>query len=210
MKTLITLILLSLSVTYVGQTQKEIEMIILVNQVRTNPKSFIPVVESYIKTQDSLIQINNKPLSEKVKLPSTIVITKSTNNYLKVNNYYEERITECKRLITFLKTQKPVKPLTSCSYLYIIASSQVKYIESIKHLTHDGPNGETATKRFTKGYILCGENCAIGETPTKVLLELLIDSGVKDKGHRKNIFLKEFTLISVGNAGNYWVQDFGY
>ena len=49
MKKLITIILIICSVSAsFAQTAEEIEMVTLINQVRTNPESFIPAVEAYI------------------------------------------------------------------------------------------------------------------------------------------------------------------
>lgn len=203
MKNLLILIATIFSFTATAQTAKEIEMVTLVNQVRTNPKSFIPVVEDYIKS------IETKSKSESfsgVKIKGAIV-TKKTNNGL---NYVNPMIAEAKALISFLKTQKPVKALTLSPALYKYAKAQSEYMDSIKTLTHAGPNGETATKRFTKGFTLCGENCAKAETANEALLILLIDMGNNPKGHRTNIFLKDFTQIAVGNTNDYWAQDFGY
>jgi len=201
MKNLIIIIATILSFTASAQTAEEIEMVVLVNQVRTNPKSFIPVVESYIKA----LETTPNPFKDfKIK---GVIVTKKTNHGKDVVN---PMIAEAKALIVFLKTQKSVKELTLSYNLYIIAASQAEYLDSIKTLTHNGPNGESSTKRFTKGFTLCGENCAIGTTATEALLLLLIDSGNTPKGHRTNIFRKSFTQIAVGNKHQYWVQDFGY
>jgi uncharacterized protein YkwD len=203
MKNLVILIATILSFTATAQTAKEMEMVTLVNQVRTNPKSFIPVVEAYIKTLETN---TNDDTFAKIKIKGATV-TKKTNN---AKSYVNPMIAEAKGLIAFLKTQKSVKALTLSPALYTYAKAQSVYMDSIKTLTHAGPNGESVTKRFTKNFTLCGENCAKAETATEALLLLLIDMGNNPKGHRTNIFLKEFTQIAVGNTNNYWAQDFGY
>ena len=201
MKNLFIAITIILSLTSSAQTAQETEMFNLVNQVRTNPKSFIPVVEEYIKT----LEVSPESFGG-IKLKG-VTVTKKTNNAKTITN---PLIAEAKDLIIFLKTQKSVKALNVSPSLYVIAKAQADYMDTIKNLTHNGPNGESASKRFTKNFILCGENCATGTSATNVMLSLLIDYGIKDKGHRKNIFLKEFTKIAVGNTNQYWVQDFGY
>ena len=202
MKNLLILIVSILSFTATAQTAKEIEMVTLVNQVRTNPKSFISVVEAYIKTLEAT---NTDPFGG-IKIKGATVTKKTNNGKGQVN----PMIAEAKGLIAFLKTQKPVKALTTSPALYTYAKAQSVYMDSIKTLTHAGPNGETASKRFTKGYTLCGENCAKAETASEALVILLIDMGNTPKGHRTNIFLKEFTQIAIGNTNQYWAQDFGY
>jgi uncharacterized protein YkwD len=201
MKNLLVAITIILSLTSSAQTAQETEMFNLVNQVRTNPKSFILVVEAYIKTLETTPESFGS-----IKL-KRVTVTKKTNNAKTISN---PLIKEAKELIVFLTSQKPLKALTISPSLYVIAKAQSEYIDSIKKLTHDGPNGESVSKRFKNNIILCGENCAASTSATNAMLLLLIDNGVKDKGHRKNIFLKEFTKIAVSNTNQYWVQDFAY
>lgn len=202
MKNLLILIVSILSFSATPQTVKEIEMVTLVNQVRTNPKSFIPVIEAYIKTLEAT---NTDPFAG-IKIKGATVTKKTNNGKSQVN----PMIAEAKGLITFLKTQKPVKALTTSPALYTYAKAQAIYMDSIKTLTHIGPNGDSAKKRFTKGFVLCGENCVKAESASDALVILLVDMGNNPKGHRINIFLKEFTQIAVGNTNQYWAQDFGY
>ncbi len=199
MKFLLLLVITILSFTIVGQTSEEIEMITIVNQLRTDPKSFIPVVEDYIKK----LKITQEPIFD-IK---GVTITKRTNNIKSVNH---ELITEAKKLILFLNHVTPVKELMISENLYLIAKTQVTYIDSIKTITHAGKNCNSVTKRFTDNFILCGENCVIAPSLTEALLILLIDSGNNSKGHRTNIFLSSFTKISIAHKNQYWVQDFGY
>ena len=179
-------------------------MVKLVNQVRTNPKSFIPLVEKYLKDKEEFI---NKPFI--VDLPDGFTVTKRSKTITN-DEYIITLRNEVKDLIDYLNTVKPVKALATSEKLYRTSKMQVEYLKSIKKLTHDGPNGESASKRFSHGVILCGENCATGQTAIYALLALLIDSGNNPKGHRINIFLEKFTKIGVGNENEYWVQDFGY
>jgi uncharacterized protein YkwD len=59
-----------------------------------------------------------------------------------------------------------------------------------------------------------GENCSYGEdTPIGVVIQLLVDEGVRDLGHRKNILSHDFKRIGVGVAkhsrwGVNYVQEF--
>jgi uncharacterized protein YkwD len=59
-----------------------------------------------------------------------------------------------------------------------------------------------------------GENCSYGEdTPIGVVIQLLVDEGVRDLGHRKNILSYEFKRIGIGYAkhtryGINCVQEF--
>ena len=182
MKHLLITFLVILNLIISAQTTEEINMINQINTVRTNPKSFIPVVESYIKDLESKGSIDTTKFNMKY------VKIKSRHNQPIESKRNDTLIAEAKRLITFLKIQKPVKALSMSSKLYTIATAQVIYMDSIKTLTHNGPDGN---KRYTKGFILSGENCSIGKNYTEALLVLLIDFGNERKGHRTNIFLKD-------------------
>jgi len=47
-------------------------------------------------------------------------------------------------------------------------------------------------------YMQVGENCSYGfETAIDIVLSLLIDEGVKDKGHRQNILSNDFNSIGI-------------
>lgn len=201
MKNLVIIIATILSLTATAQTAKEIEMVTLVNQVRTNPKSFVPAVEAYIKTLEEKQNCGGM----KIKITGAVVTKKSTT----VTGNFNGLIAEAKKLIVFLNTQKPIKALELSLTLSPIARTQAEYIDSIKTLTHNGLN-ESTTKRFTKGFTLSGENCAVGTTATNAMIELLVDYGVANKGHRTNIFNKAFTKIAIGNSNEYWVQDFAF
>ena len=74
------------------------------------------------------------------------------------------------------------------------------------HALKSGQKGRVGHQDFNKRfepllgnpYMQVGENCSYGfETAIDVVLSLLIDEGVKDKGHRQNILSEEFNSIGV-------------
>ena len=84
-----------------------------------------------------------------------------------------------------------------------------------------GKRGITGHDRFDQRFALlrilrktCGENCSYGiENPVEVVIQLLVDEGIKNLGHRRNILSPDFKLIGVGFAkhSNYdinCVQEF--
>jgi uncharacterized protein YkwD len=194
MRILILLILTFLSLNATSQTSDEIEMIVLVNKVRTNPQSLIPAVEDYIKSITELI--NHK---------GNFTLKSNPNK-----NINAEVISEAKKLIAFLRTAKSVNTLELSLVLYPITKSHAQYLDSINQLKHTGPNGEPFANRFKNTGLMCGENCVISSSAINGLILLLIDLGNKDKGHRDNIFNPKYTQIAVGKFGNTWVQDFAY
>ena len=74
------------------------------------------------------------------------------------------------------------------------------------HATKSGKSGHTGHKDFNKRfrpllgnpYQRVGENCSYGyEEAIDIVLSLLIDEGIKDLGHRKNILNTEFNSVGV-------------
>ena len=89
------------------------------------------------------------------------------------------------------------------------------------YATRAGKRGITGHDRFDQRFALlrilrktCGENCSYGEdTPIGVVIQLLVDEGVRDLGHRRNILSYEFKRIGIGYAkhtryGINCVQEF--
>jgi uncharacterized protein YkwD len=189
MKNLLILIATILSFTATAQTATEIEMVTLVNQVRTNPKSFIPAVEAYIESAKKLNSLGGRMTNK--------TTGKSVDNVM-----------EAKFLISFLNTVKPVKPLELSIALYTITKSHANYLDSTKKVSHTGPNGQTLAERTKASGLSVGENVGTGSTATNAMVQLLIDLSSPTKGHRTNIFNPKYTQLSVGNTGNIWVQDF--
>ena len=191
MKKLVIIIATILSFTATAQTAKEIEMVKLVNQVRTNPKSFVPVVEAYITEVSSptSITINGVVFKGKRTVDPALV-------------------SELKQLIVFLNTVKPVGELATSSILYPITKKFVSFLDSTKQVGHVGPNGQTLTQRTKATGLTCGENSTVGSDANHAMVLLLLDFKGTTKGHRDNIFKAAYTKISVANSGAYWVQDF--
>lgn len=185
MRKLLILAITALSVVSSAQTFEEKEMLSLVNQVRTNPKSFIPLVEDYIKSIE-------KGISYGIKYNRGINVIYEANN-----------------LIDFLNHANPIDSLIESDDLYPFTKNQALYSDSIKQCTHIDSHGELLSDKINSNKVLCGENCTYNASNAKyVLIEWLLDIGNKDKGHRANIFNTKFTKTAVGKVGDYWVEDF--
>ena len=75
-----------------------------------------------------------------------------------------------------------------------------------EHALKSGQKGQVGHQDFNKRfepllgnpYMQVGENCSYGfETAIDIVLSLLIDEGVKDKGHRQNILSEDFNSVGV-------------
>lgn len=141
-----------------------------------------------------------KEFLEKIALP-----------YIEANDL--KNVNEAKSLIRTLGKQKPLNPLEFSVDLYKMAS------EYAQEMGNKGFTGHrNVTTRFKKNevkYAYTGENCSYGyNSPLDIIMQLLIDKGVPDLGHRKNILSKDFKKIGISiqpHKKNEWtcVMDFG-
>lgn len=207
-----------------------------INELRKNPKSFIPVVEKEIKQIDYLNSLNNKEGSSFTMEIKTFETT-STDNLTEVGEYSGEssinlQKKECEDLIKLLDTLSPMDTLVFDPVLYkkltsIHASYLFKNKEKLKYKNqHFGPNGQSYLDRV---YSVFGSGVKISENITysgtysnnhdilkkdyervvdNVLLGLLLDSGLKIKGHRENLLNPKNTKVAVAVKGNVHVQNF--
>jgi hypothetical protein len=195
----LVLILLTLTLTNIfGQTTNEIEMFKLINQVRTAPKTFIPVVEAQIKKLEDLKN------GKQIKFNSKITVINTKHTY---SPKLDTLILEAKDLIKFLNSIKPVNALTISNVMYSTTKTFSNFLDSKKEIGHTGINDQTFAKRIQTVGLTGGENCTVGLDANEAMYLLLVDYG-KEKGHRNNLFNVNYKQVSVANTGNVWVQDF--
>ena len=104
------------------------------------------------------------------------------------------------------------------------------YLAAKWFVDYQGPRGEVGHESRTAGYVLpqdrisqfgtwsggCAENISYGcKTAREIVVQLLIDEGVADRGHRKNILNPNATKVGIafGNHAKYGylsVMDFAY
>ncbi|GAA4300325.1 hypothetical protein GCM10023143_01180 [Compostibacter hankyongensis] len=111
-----------------------------------------------------------------------------------------------------------LSPFTTEKALTGTAGYQARYLKKFrgKRLDHDAP-GLSFEQRLRNAGIGCGgENLYTGQNRTalQVVMDLLIDQGVRSVGHRKNLLNPQYTRIGIavgrfsGN-GAVVVMDFG-
>ena len=134
----------------------------------------------------------------------------SQDNNAQDNGAYAEAI-------EFLLQQAPLPALESEDDLASAALEHVAAQGPSGEVGHDGPAGEPFHARLRRhGLVaqIAGENIAYGpNAAADVVRELIIDSGVADRGHRRNIFYSAFDAVGVScgphrDYGVMCVMDF--
>jgi uncharacterized protein YkwD len=112
--------------------------------------------------------------------------------------------------VAFLERQAPLPPLAPEDDLAAAAQEHVAQQGPAGAVGHEGPDGERFDARLARHGVAGrteGEAIAYGpDRPADVVRELIIDSGVPGRGHRRNLFHPAFAAAGV-TCGPH--RDFG-
>lgn len=130
----------------------------------------------------------------------------------------QEGVRAVDEAIAFLERQAPLPPLTPSQILRLAAADHVADQGPRGALGHESRDGSSFLDRIVRrgGARSGGENIAYGgDTGEAVVIQLIVDDGVADRGHRTNIFRPGYVSAGAAcgphRAYRYMcVIDFGY
>lgn len=152
------------------------------NRVRQEPQSYIPILEAYLASMNAQGDIPNG----------------CGRNCTLVTNEGKPAVEEA---IQFLRSQPAVGALTLSTGAAQAAKAHAEDQSdgTIGHTGSDGSRPHERLVRFGVQNSGSGENIAYGPaTAQQVMMSLIVDDGVSDRGHRTNIFSPDWTMAGAG------------
>lgn len=168
------------NVDYLSEIEKDV--ILEMNKARTNPKKY---AELYIV-----------PFAKKFRSDGTYM----KNGVIMLTREGVAAVNEC---IEEMSERKPVGILRPEKGLALAAQSHATSQAQAGGYGHEGTDGSSPFTRIEKygAFHTAGENISYGcKNAREIVIQLLVDDGVKDRGHRKNVFNPVFTQTGVGYA----------
>lgn len=119
--------------------------------------------------------------------------------------------------VNFLNRARPLPPLAFSSGLSMGAMSHVVNQGGVGEVGHEGADRSSPwdrMARYGKWVGTAGENISYGVySPRQIVISLIVDAGISNRGHRKNIFKSDFRVAGVAcgshaRYGTMCVMDF--
>eukprot|EP00741_Cyanophora_paradoxa_P005764 tig00000113_g5586.t1 len=153
------------------------------NRLRAEPRDFIPAVRELRKWMER---------DGTLRLPDRIPLATKEGDLALID------------AIDALSRAKPVGPVRLSVGMTKAARDHCADLGPKGQLSHDGSDKSTPflrLQRYGKWRVAAAENLAFGENKAEaVLLQMIIDDGAKERGHRKNLLNGEFNAIGVAIA----------
>ncbi|BAU40623.1 Cysteine-rich secretory protein family protein [Leptolyngbya sp. O-77] len=152
------------------------------NKVRQDPASYIPLLEARLASMDAAGNILNG------YGPNSILTT-------------HEGQAAVREAIAFLQNQASLPPISLSSSAAQAAKAHAldQAGGAFGHIGSDGSTWQQRLERQGTRFTQSGENIAYGSpTAQEVVLDLIVDDGVSNRGHRTNIFSPRWTHAGAG------------
>ena len=167
-------------VDYMDEIEKDI--VLEMNMARSNPKKY---AELYIE-----------PRVKKFK-------GKVYDGYYNTNEGADV-VNECIKFMKGHSTLSVLLPSKGLTQAAKDLSDTQSLTDQTGHNAPDGSDPFARMKRYGSYSKAAGENVSYGsKTAREIVVTLLIDDGVKSRGHRKNIMSKDFKNTGIGFAGQH-------
>lgn len=164
-------------VKYLSSLEKQI--VAETNRARTNPRAYIAVLKNY----------KQRFQGKQVKMSRGVFLQT------------KEGVPAVDEAIRFLRAARSLSPLGVSRGLSMAAREHVNDQSDTGAVGHDGSDGSdpfTRMNRYGLWQIAAGENIMYGsQTARDVVMQLIIDDGVEDRGHRINIFNPAYRVAGV-------------
>ncbi len=170
-------------------TNEELQMVDEINLVRADPAGYIPVVQAYIDD-------------------------------LRTNGEFGNSIATAYDLIDELKSMAPLPVLQPSECIYRATKRHGDQQKATGDVNHQGIDGTWPWDRVLRECPQLqdgNENIVGGPTDIrKSVLLLLVDDGIDNRGHRRNLLDPKWQYVAcykigqVGSIPNNWLQCFGY
>ncbi|EAR94566.1 SCP-like extracellular protein (macronuclear) [Tetrahymena thermophila SB210] len=154
------------------------------NRVRQNPTSYIPYLEEHLKLFQGMV----------LKKPGEIPLRTHEG---------PGAVQDC---INFLRVQKPLHALEWDDNMTRACRDHANDIGPKNLCGHTGSDGSSMSSRLERygdwnGKI--GENCDFGNSSARdVIISLIVDDGVSNRGHRNNLFSPDFRKVGIACANH--------
>jgi uncharacterized protein YkwD len=149
------------------------------NRLRADPASYIPVLETY----------RSRFKGKRVYIPGEVTL---------VTNEGPAAVDEA---IEYLKKASPLPAYELSETMSRAAADHVSDLGpsgNTGHYGSDGSSPSTRLRRYGTWKESVGEALGFGEkTAQRMIMLLLIDDGVPDRGHRKKLFSAKFRVVGI-------------
>lgn len=173
------LVLLPLALFCLSGQQEDKTLLSEINLARTSPKTYAGFLRDRIKLYDGKV----------LRLPGEIPLRT------------QEGAGAVREAVRHLGKAKPVPALKWSAPLALAALDHARYLGRTGAMSHLGSKGEEPSdraQRYGSKASLFGENISFGPSVARqVITDLLVDDGVKSRGHRRNMLSPDFTEVGA-------------